>query len=76
MVNLSKEDGGDGDSGDDAAEVGKQTCHNGVTGLANAYGTEIDGQNVEGGVGGSLEDTGPSITAAIAAYVKKVNGID
>ena len=55
---LSEEDGGDGHSSDDAAEVGEEACCDSVAGLADTDRAEIDGEDVEGGVGCALEDAG------------------
>ena len=52
---LCEEEVADGDAGDDAGEVGEETAGDGMAGLGDTYGTEIDGQNIERGVGGTLE---------------------
>ena len=53
---LCEEEVADGDAGDDAGEVGEETAGDGMAGLGDTYGTEIDGQNIERGVGGTLEN--------------------
>ena len=42
---------------DDACRIGNQTARNGVASLGNSYTAEINGQDVEGGIGRTLEDT-------------------
>ncbi len=53
---LSEEQVADEDGGDDAGEVGQQAAGHGMARLADADRAEVDGKDVEGGVGGSLED--------------------
>ena len=53
---LMKEHVTDEDGSKDAGEVGCKSACYGVAGLADADASEIDGKNVEGGVGTALED--------------------
>ena len=48
---LSEEQVADADGGNDTCEVGQQTAGYGVAGVAYAHRTEVNGQDVEGGVG-------------------------
>ena len=66
---LSEEDGCDGDGCDDAAEVSKETGCDGVARLADTNGTEIDGEDVEGGVGCPLEDARQAANEGIGAVL-------
>jgi hypothetical protein len=54
---LPEEDGGYDHGGDDAEEVGNEASGYGMARMAYAYRTEIDCQNVERCVRGSLENT-------------------
>ena len=56
LEGLPKEEIANADGRDDACEVGEQSSHDSVAGVANADTAEIDGKNVEGGVGAALED--------------------
>ena len=41
----------------DACRIGNQTARNGVASLGDSYTAEINGQDVEGSIGRTLEDT-------------------
>ncbi len=55
-LSLSKEHAADCDGCHHSCKVCQQTASHGVTGVAHAYAAEVDGEDVEGGVGGALED--------------------
>ncbi len=54
---LAKEDSCDRNGCDNAANISQEACHDGVASLADSYAAEVNGQDVEGRVGCSLEDT-------------------
>ena len=53
---LPKEEIANADGGEDASEVGEQASHDCVARVADTYAAEVDGKNVEGGVGAALEN--------------------
>ena len=48
-----------------ATEVSQKTCLHGVTCVFDTHASEVNGKDVEGGVGGTLEDTTQSASKAI-----------
>ena len=52
-----EEEVADEDGGDDTCQVGQESTDDGMAGLADGYTTEIDSEDVEGGVGTALEHT-------------------
>src|SRR5471032_2913934 len=54
-LSLMEKDVGDKDGGDDAGQVGDQSGRDGITRLADAHRAEVQGHDIEGGVGRSLE---------------------
>ena len=74
LSHLTEEESGDGHGCDDAAEVGEETCRDCMAGVADSDGAKIDGQDVERGVGGSLEDARETTHEGVGAVL--LHGID
>src|SRR3954470_12912066 len=64
---LMEEQVGNHDSGDDAGEVGKQAGGNCVARFADSDRAEIQGDDVERGVGRPLEDAGQAADEGVDA---------
>ena len=64
---LSKEEIADEDGRDDAREIGKEAAGNGMAGLADAYTAEVYSEDVEGGVGSTLEKAGETAYEGVGA---------
>ena len=62
------------DGGNDANDIGEEAGSDGMAGVADAHGTEVDSQDVEGGVSGSLEETGETTGERVGAI--GLHGID
>ena len=71
---LSKEQVADENSGNAAYRISQQTARYGVASLGNAYTTEVDRQDVEGGIGRTLQDTSQSAYERVGTVVG--HGID
>jgi len=65
LTNRREEDVGDGDGGDDAYGICDECAGYCVTSLLDANRTEVYGDNVEGGVGGTLEHTAQAASKTI-----------
>lgn len=50
-------------------KVGKQTAGHGVAGVLDAHTAEVDGKNVEGGIGGTLEYAGQTSYERVGTIV-------
>ena len=74
LLALRKEEVGDEDGGNDASEVGQQTAADGVARVADADGTEVNGEDIEGGVGGTLENTAETAHEGIGTV--SLHGVD
>ena len=55
---LSEEEVCDGNSCEDACQIGKETARDSVACVADADRAKVYSQNVECGIGGSLENAG------------------
>ena len=55
---LSEEEVCDGNSCEDACQIGKESASNSVACVADADRAKVYSQNVECGIGGSLENAG------------------
>lgn len=64
---LSEEEVGNGEGGEDACQVGKEAAGDGMACVANADRAEIDGKDVERGVGGALEDAGEATNEGVGS---------
>ena len=65
---------GDDDGGDDTDRIRNEGAGDGVSGLFDANGTEIDGDDIERCVGGSLEHATEATGKAVRAQV--LHGVD
>ena len=57
---LPKEQITDKDCCNNSCSIGYQSARNGMTGFGDSYTAEIYGQDIEGGIGRTLEDTSQS----------------
>ena len=53
---LAEEEIANGDGGHNAGQIGEQAGGHGVTRVADAHTAEVNGENVERGVGAALEN--------------------
>ena len=56
-MDLSEEDASDDEGGDGADKVAEEAAAHRVAGVLDTYTAEIHGNDIEGSVGGTLENT-------------------
>lgn len=67
LLSKSEEEVGDGDGGDGAGDVGEEGVAGGVACLGDAYRAEVDGEDVEGGVGRASDGGGEFANEGVCA---------
>src|SRR5450830_2190037 len=69
-----EKDVGDKDGGDDAGQVGYQSGRDGITRLADAHRAEVQGHDIEGGVGRALEHASEAADEGVDTV--SIHGVD